>query len=102
MLLSGALLAVPVVMGGNGSGAAAGCGELAAILDTIRTVESGGDYTATNTQGGASGAYQYVDSTWSNYDGYRSAHLAPPEVQDARAATDVQRILQTYGDVAFV
>jgi murein DD-endopeptidase MepM/ murein hydrolase activator NlpD len=102
MLLSGALLAIPVVIGGNGSGAAAGCGELAAILDTIRTVESGGDYTATNTRGGASGAYQYIESTWSNYDGYKSAYLAPPEVQDARAATDVQRILATFGDVAFV
>src|SRR5262245_59919495 len=102
MLLSGALLAIPVVIGGNGSGAAAGCSELAAILDTIRTVESAGDYTATNSRGGASGAYQYIDSTWSNYDGIKSAHLAPPEVQDARAATDVQRILSTFGDVVFV
>ena len=102
LLISGALLAIPVVIGGNGSTAAAGCGELAAILDTIRTIESGGDYTAPKNRGGASGAYQYVDSTWADYEGYDSAHLAPPEIQDARATTDVQRILATYGDVAFV
>jgi hypothetical protein len=102
LLLSSALLAIPVLIGGNGSTAAAGCGELAAILDTIRTVESGGDYTAPKNRGGASGAYQYVDSTWSNYEGYESAHLAPPEIQDARAASDVQRVLATYRDVGFV
>src|SRR5262245_59836445 len=79
LLISSALLAIPVVIGGNGSTAAAGCGELAAILDTIRTVDSGGDYTAPKNRGGASGAYQYVDSTWSDYEGYESAYLAPPE-----------------------
>ena len=57
------------------------------MLDTIRTIESGGDYTAPKNQGGASGAYQYVDSTWNDYEGYESAYLAPPEVQDARATS---------------
>ena len=101
-LAAGALLAIPVVIGGNGGSLAAGCGELAVILDTIRTVESGGDYTAEPNGGGASGAYQYIDSTWNAHGGYESAYLAPPEVQDARAATDVQAILATYGDVALV
>ena len=46
VLLVGALLAIPVVIGGNGGTTAAACGELSVILDTIRTIESGGDYTA--------------------------------------------------------
>ena len=102
LLLAGALLGIPVVIGGNGGSSAAGCGELAVILDTIRTIESGSDYTIPKNRGGASGAYQYIDSTWNNYQGYTSAHLAPPEIQDARAATDVQAVLATYGDVAYV
>lgn len=101
-LAVGSLLAIPVVIGGNGSSPAANCGELAVILDTIRTVESGANYTAPKNAGGASGAYQYIDSTWNDHGGYASAYLAPPEVQDARAASDVQSILATYGDVAFV
>jgi len=102
VLLAGGLLAIPVVIGGNGSSAAAACGELAVILDTIRTIESGSDYSSPPNGGGASGAYQYIDSTWGAFEGYESAYLAPPEVQDARAAGDVQRILAEYGDVAFV
>jgi Peptidase family M23/Transglycosylase-like domain len=102
VLLAGGLLGIPVVIGGNGSSSAATCGELAVVLDTIRTIESGGDYAAGKNQGGASGAYQYVDSTWSAYEGYESAYLAPPEVQDARATSDVQEIFATYGDLAFV
>ena len=54
-------------------------------------------------QGGASGAYQYVDSTW---NGYR--RLRPPtsrhrrSAEDARATSDVQAVFAKYGDVAFV
>ena len=102
VLLASGLLAIPVVIGGNGSTSAATCGELAVVLDTIRTLESGGDYGAPKNQGGASGAYQYIDSTWNNYEGYESAYLAPPEIQDARATGDIQAIFSTYGDVAFV
>jgi hypothetical protein len=102
LLLAGALLGIPVVIGGNGGTTAAACGELSVILDTIRTIESGGDYMAPKNRGGASGAYQYIDSTWADYEGYESAYLAPPEIQDARAAADVQAILTRYGDVAFV
>jgi hypothetical protein len=101
-LLAGGLLSIPVVIGGNGAAASASCGELSVILDTIRTIESGGDYTAPKNQGGASGAYQYVDTTWNDYEGFASAYLAPPEIQDARAAIDIQSVLSTYGDVAYV
>jgi hypothetical protein len=102
ILIAGALLGIPLVLGGSGGPTAAGCGDLAVILDTIRTVESGGDYTARSDTSTASGAYQYVDSTWNDYRGYPSAYLATREIQDARAASDVQRILATYGDVAYV
>jgi hypothetical protein len=102
VLIAGAFLGIPVVVGGNGGPSAAGCSDLAVILDTIRTVESGGDYTARSDTSTASGAYQYVDHTWNGYRGYPSAYLAPPEIQDARAASDVQRILATYGDAAYV
>jgi len=101
-LLAGALIGIPVVIGGPAASPATGCGELAVILDTIRTLESGGDYTAPPNRGGASGAYQYIDSTWNRHGGYESAYLAPLEIQDARAADDVQAVLAKYGDVAYV
>jgi hypothetical protein len=67
--------------------------ELPTILATIRQTESGGNYTAQAKGATASGAYQYLDSTWAGYGGFTRAKDAPPEVQDARAAEDVRRIL---------
>ena len=103
LLLSFGLLAIPLVIGGSGSQAVGGCGgDVSVILDTIRTLESGGRYDVPKNAGGASGAYQYIDSTWNSYGGYTSAYLAPHEVQDERAAIDVQQVLDTYGDVGYV
>lgn len=68
------------------------------ILATIKTLESGGNYTARNPNSSASGAYQFTDGTWGNYGGYPRAFLAPSSVQDSKAAANVQGILNKYGN----
>lgn len=77
--------------------------QIANILATIRYLESRGNYSAPLNRGRASGAYQFITSTWNNYGGYADAYLAPPEVQDERAAADVTRFLQQWNnDVSMV
>lgn len=66
------------------------------ILATIRRVESGDNYLATNRGSSASGAYQIIDSTWNDYAGYRRAVDAPPDTQDAKATEMVATILARY------
>lgn len=55
------------------------------IFARIRMRESGGNYAA-NTGNHYYGAYQYDLGTWGNYGGYARPDLAPPAVQDAKAA----------------
>jgi hypothetical protein len=77
--------------------------QIANILATIRYVESRGDYSAPPNKGRASGAYQFITSTWDGHGGYPEAYLAPPAVQDERAAADVERFLAQWGnDVSMV
>jgi hypothetical protein len=77
--------------------------ELGAILATIRTLESGGDYSAESSSSTASGAYQFLDTTWGGYGGYPRAKDAPPAAQDAAALELANRILAANnGDVATV
>ncbi|MGE5209980.1 MAG: hypothetical protein ACM3MM_01880 [Acidobacteriota bacterium] len=77
--------------------------QIANILATIRYLESRGDYTAPPNKGRASGAYQYITSAWDNYAGYPDAYLAPPEVQDERAAADVAKYLAQWdNDVSMI
>lgn len=77
--------------------------QIANILATIRYMESRGNYGIAPNRGGASGAYQFIASTWNGFGGYSHAYLAPPEVQDERAALDVQRFLQQWNnDVSMV
>ena len=47
--------------------------------------ESGGDPTAQNPSGDASGKWQFIDSTWAGYGGYAKARYAPESVQDEKA-----------------
>jgi len=55
------------------------------ILRRIAQCESGGSYTAQNSRSTASGKYQFLNSTWGGYGGYKRAADAPPAVQDAKA-----------------
>ena len=63
-----------------------------ALLARIRWCESRNNYTAYNPRSGASGAYQYLKSTWAGYKGYSEARFAPPAIQDERAASDLARL----------
>lgn len=72
---------------GPTSGGAPGFSSLA---DMVRFYESGGDYNAKNPGTTASGAYQFIDSTWRGYASqigidtsvYPTARSAPPYLQD--------------------
>lgn len=58
------------------------------LLSRIKACESGGSYTVVNPSSGASGAYQFLNSTWQGLPaaaGYASAASAPPAVQDLAA-----------------
>lgn len=83
------------------------------ILETIKQKESaGGNYSENSIKNDstASGAYQFLDSTWQHLTKrygigteYPRAYLAPPEIQDAIADKYVSEILQqTGGDVSKV
>lgn len=67
------------------------------LRDIIRQTESSGNYQALNPRSSASGAYQYIDSTWGNYGGYPRAALAPKEVQDTKFMLDLNKRLERYG-----
>ena len=59
------LLALPVLLATGDAGlvGCTGTGQLDAVLVTVRTLESGGDYTARASGSSASGAYQFIDTT---------------------------------------
>ncbi len=96
------LMAFPLLFA-TGDAGLVGCtgnAPLDAVLATIRTLESGGDYTARASGSSASGAYQFIDTTWAGYGGYPQAWQAPTQVQDAKAVEHVSGILDAHdGDV---
>ena len=65
------------------------------FLACVRRHESGGNYRAENPTSTASGAYQFLDSTWrtmsarAGHSGWGHAASAPPWVQDAVAVFTV-------------
>lgn len=79
-------------------------------LERIRDCESGDrradgtatpgshSYAAENKTSTASGAYQYLDSTWGVVDGYSRAVHAPPGVQDRRALRDYAKYQRGEAD----
>lgn len=74
--------------------------DLARFMAALRDVESSGNYQAEGVPtpwGTATGAYQYLDSTWNNYGGYARAKDAPPEVQDEKARADMQAYYDQFG-----
>lgn len=74
--------------------------ELDRFMAAIRAVESSNNYRAVGPStkyGRATGAYQFLDSTWNNFGGYRQAKDAPPAIQDARAAQLMTQYFQQFG-----
>jgi murein DD-endopeptidase MepM/ murein hydrolase activator NlpD len=98
---------IPVVMfGGDTIPTVQACGheQLDVILSTIRTIETGGNYTTTIASSSASGAYAFLDTTWRRHatgvgidaNQYPRAYQAPPELQDRTAAAFVAEILDSH------
>lgn len=94
--------AVPAFLADAGRGSASTTADVDAVLATIRTMESGGDYRAVSPDGSATGAYQFQDATWAEQGGAGRAMDAAPEEQDRRARSYVEAILAKHGDVPAV
>lgn len=82
--VGGALLAGGITTAASASAATGDTG----ILTRIKACESGGSYSAQNPTSSASGAYQFLTSTWRSLPaaaGYSTAASAPAAVQDQAA-----------------
>lgn len=90
----------PSTGSGNVSGPVAFSGSNKPILDTIKKRESGGNYQAQARGSSASGAYQFIDSTWQSLTKkygigteFSRAVMAPAQIQDQIADKYVSEIL---------
>lgn len=88
----------------SGAGARAAGDDVDRILSTIRQRESTNNYGAQSPSSSASGAYQFIDSTWQSLtkkfgtgQEYTSAKMAPKDIQDAIARRYVEDILKRAG-----
>lgn len=76
------------LLGVAGATAPAHAATVPDVLAKIRYCESGNNYQAQNPTSSASGAYQFLTSTWQSLSasaGYATAASAPASVQDAAA-----------------
>lgn len=83
VVLGAAIISTGVAVAAPASAASPG-----SLLSRIKACESGGSYTVVNPSSSASGAYQFLNSTWQGLPaaaGYASAASAPPAVQDLAA-----------------
>lgn len=103
LAILGSVATIPVLLAGGDPPPLVACAPNAVSLEqalaTIRALESGGDYRARAAGSTASGAYQFINSTWDGYAGYLTAADAPPDIQDAKAAEMVGAILEEHGTV---
>lgn len=76
---------------------ARGYREIDRVRAAIAAKETGTDYKSRSQWSSASGAYQYIDSTWNNYEGYARAYLAPKEIQDRRMISELVTNYKRYG-----
>ncbi|MEP7330657.1 MAG: transglycosylase family protein [Terracoccus sp.] len=84
LAVGGALVAGGITTASAASAAPGNSG----VLARIKACESGGSYTAQNPSSSASGAYQFLTSTWRALPasaGYPTAASAPAGVQDRAA-----------------
>ncbi|MGH3300962.1 MAG: transglycosylase family protein [Streptosporangiaceae bacterium] len=61
---------------------------MAAFEACVIQRESGGNPAIVNQSSGAGGLFQFLPSTWDNYDGYPNAQSAPVSVQEAYFAIE--------------
>jgi hypothetical protein len=68
------------------------------LMYSIKQVESNGRYKAKSKWSSACGAYQYMTITWDNYQGFKTACLAPESVQDSRMRGEIKYLWTKYHD----
>lgn len=68
------------------------------LMYSIKQVESNGRYKDKSKWSSACGAYQYMPITWNNYQGFKTACLAPESVQDSRMRGEIKYLWTKYHD----